>query len=241
MCLFRKMDANRWDISRDEGRAGAVTDKELQKLKRRDLLQLLLDQAQETEQLRRDLAAAADKALEMEATFERLKERLNEQDARIQELNDTLQKEREGQMTGLAEVGSIAEAALQLNNIFEVAQRAADLYLRKVHELPQPEVMAAEVVPEVVIEPAWQESARPAPPPPGHTVVDVEPKVETPPPSRTVVDVEPKVETPPVQPERAAAPAAEAQPQRRGLFQRKKRGEKEKKGKFVLSFGWEQD
>ena len=34
------------------------------------------------------------------------------------------------------------------------------------------------------------------------------------------------------------APAAE-EPQKRGLFQKKKRGDN--KGKFVLSFGWEQD
>ena len=49
-----------------------MTDKELQKLGRRELLQLLLDQAKETEQLRAGLAAAGERAQEMEDTFERL-------------------------------------------------------------------------------------------------------------------------------------------------------------------------
>ena len=46
-----------------------MTDKELQKLGRRELLQLLLDQAKETEQLRAGLAAAGERAQEMEDTF----------------------------------------------------------------------------------------------------------------------------------------------------------------------------
>lgn len=132
-----------------------MTDKELQKLGRRELLQLLLDQAKETERLREELAAADERARGMEETFQRLRDRLDEKDAKIREqgetydrlrdrlndkdaeiqkLNETLQAEREGRLSGLANVGSIAEAALRLNGIFEAAQKAADLYLLKVHE-----------------------------------------------------------------------------------------------------------
>ncbi len=229
-----------------------MTDKELQKLGRRELLQLLLDQAKETEQLRAGLAAAGERAQEMEDTFERLRERLNEKDAqirdlqetydrlrdrlnekdaRIQELTDTLQAEREGQMTGLGEVGSIAEAALRLNGIFEAAQRAADLYLQKVHEsspLPRGEVLT-----DVVIDPVWPGSAGPSVPPPSGPVMDVEPKTDY-----TVQPAPPPAQ--PVQPAAASpAPPAAEEPQKRGLFQKKKRGDN--KGKFVLSFGWEQD
>ena len=39
-----------------------------------------------------------------------------------------------------AELGSIAEAALKINGVFEAAQRAADYYLKSLHELyPLPE------------------------------------------------------------------------------------------------------
>ena len=134
-------------------------------------------------------------------------------------------------MTGLGEVGSIAEAALRLNGIFEAAQRAADLYLQKVHEsspLPRGEVLT-----DVVIDPVWPGSAGPSVPPPSGPVMDVEPKTDY-----TVQPAPPPAQ--PVQPAAASpAPPAAEEPQKRGLFQKKKRGDN--KGKFVLSFGWEQD
>lgn len=230
-----------------------MTDKELQKLGRRELLQLLLDQAKETEQLRQSVAAAGERAREMDATFERLRERLNEKDAQIREMGETydrlrdrlnekdaqiealnhqLQDEREGRMTGLSEMGSIAEAALRLNGIFDAAQRAADLYLQKVREShPLPE---GTVLTDVVIEPARTETA--APPPRG-PIVDVEPRpaaASAPPPPPPQPQPQP-----PVQPERAPEPQRPAEePRKKGLFQK---GGRDKKGKFVLSFGWEQD
>lgn len=227
-----------------------MTDKELQKLGRRELLQLMLDQAKETERLRGELAQANERAQAMDETFQRLRERLdekdakiremgetydrlrdrlNDKDAKIQELDETLQAEREGRMSGLSEMGSIAEAALRLNGIFEAAQKAADLYLQKVHEV-QP-LPAGVVVTDAVIRPA----ENPPPPPPPRPVVDVEPKAETPPapppPPRAETRTEPRRET------RTEPPPAQDPPQKRGLFQ-KKRGDN--KGKFVLSFGWEQ-
>lgn len=239
-----------------KGGAGTtMTDRELQKLSRRELLQLLLDQAKETEQLRVELAAAGEHASEMEKTFQRLRERLDEKDAKIREmgetydrlrdrlndkdatikeLNETLQAEREGRISSLSEMGSIAEAALRLNGIFEAAQRAADLYLEKVQEvkpLPAPERQRQNVVvTEAVIQPAAsQEKTEPVITPPPGPVVDVEPKVVTPPPP------------PPVQPVRQQPEPAQTkqEPQKRGFFQRKKKSA-ESKRKFVFSFGWEQ-
>lgn len=225
-----------------------MTDKELQKLGRRELLQLLLEQAQETEQLRQGMAAAGERAREMDATFERLRERLNEKDAQIREMGETydrlrdrlnekdaqiealnaqLQEEREEGITGLSEMGSIAEAALRLNGIFESAQRAADLYLQKVREThPLPE---GTVLTDVVIDPVRPESAGPAVPPPSGPIVDVKPKAAE----------EPRTAPPPPPPPQPAPepPRPAEEPRRRGLFQR---GRRESKGKFVLSFGWEQ-
>lgn len=254
---------------------GTVTDKELQKLNRRELLQLLLEQAQESEHLRGELAAAEERAREMDETFTRLRQRLNDKDTQIEEQEETFarlrqrldQKDarireleeaaerseaaggvREIQVAGLSEVGSIAEAALQLNGIFEAAQKAADLYLQTVRERsPMPQ----EPAPRSVVVDAVIENA---PPPrektviiaqPVRSVVDVEPRPA--PPPQPEPEAQPMWQAPPAPPPaQPAAPVPPAPPAQtaedsggRGLFRRKKR--RDGKGKFVLSFGWEQD
>lgn len=74
-----------------------MTDAELKKLKRHELLQMLLEQSK---------------------TVEALKAELEEKNKLLEERS-----------IKLAESGSIAEAALKLNDIFEAAQAAADQYL----------------------------------------------------------------------------------------------------------------
>ena len=74
-----------------------MTDKELQRLRRSELLEILLSQQKQIESLKKELAEA--------------KEQL------------------EDRKLVMAQSGSIAEAALKLNGIFEAAQRAADQYL----------------------------------------------------------------------------------------------------------------
>ena len=59
-----------------------MTTKELQKLGRRELLQLLLNQAKETERLSAELADAQTQLQELTDTYERLRERLNHKDER---------------------------------------------------------------------------------------------------------------------------------------------------------------
>lgn len=236
-----------------------MTDKELQKLGRRDLLQLLLDQAQEAERLRQELSAANEQMgemektyerlrerlndkdaqiSEMEETYERLRERLNEKDAQIQELSQSLQMERDDRISSFTEVGSIAEAALQLSGIFDAAQRAADLYLQKVREsgpLPDGVIMA-----DVISDPVRQENDNPAAPPvppfSGH-IVDIEPTVERGAPPAAAV-MPPSAPTPPAArwAEEQPAPEPKKEPGKRGLFQKKPQDRK----KFVLSFGWEE-
>ena len=77
-----------------------MTEKELHKLKRAELLEMMLAQSREIESLR--------------GRIEQLEAKLADKEIRIQES------------------GSIAEAALKLNGIFEAAQAAADQYLEKV-------------------------------------------------------------------------------------------------------------
>lgn len=117
-----------------------MTDKELQKLGRRELLQLLLEQAREAERLSKLLEETEEQLHQLEENYERLRGRLDNKDAQIHDLRATLQEEREKREADLADVGSIAEAALKLNGVFDAAQRAADQYLQSVkalHPLPE--------------------------------------------------------------------------------------------------------
>lgn len=80
-----------------------MTNKELQKLNRKQLLELMLEQSKRIDQLERQLTAA--------------------------------QNELENRRIVAQEAGSIAEAALRLNNVFEAAQMAADQYLENIRRL----------------------------------------------------------------------------------------------------------
>lgn len=81
-----------------------VQEKELRRLKRKDLLEILLEQSKENEDQRMLLAVQKQKILHLE-------ERL--QNKRID----------------IAQSGTMAEAALKLNGVFEAAQAAAQQYL----------------------------------------------------------------------------------------------------------------
>ncbi len=89
-----------------------VTEKELRKLGRAELLELLLEQARE---------------------FEALEQRLNAAEAALQ-----------SRQLQLETCGSIAEASLKLNGVFDAAQKAAEQYQQNVERLCQEKISAAE-------------------------------------------------------------------------------------------------
>ena len=92
-----------------------MTDKELRKLTRTELLELLLIQSRE---------------------IDRLNEELNQLRERIQQ--------RE---IAIANSGSIAEAALVLNGVFEAAQAAADQYLENIkHPISDTQTQCAQML-----------------------------------------------------------------------------------------------
>lgn len=121
-----------------------MADKELRRLKRRDLLQMLLAQCEETERLQSELDQKTAELESLQEGYERLKdklnikdERLNEKDARISDLETSIEEMQASRLIELSEAGSIAEAALRLNGIFEAAQRCAEQYLMNVKRLSQ--------------------------------------------------------------------------------------------------------
>lgn len=91
------------NITRDREAGFAMTDKELRKLKRAELLEMLIEQGKVMEELREQLEIANKKLT----------------DRRIM----------------IDQSGSIAEASLQLNGVFEAAQAAAQQYLENVEKL----------------------------------------------------------------------------------------------------------
>lgn len=80
-----------------------MTDKELRKLSRRELLEMLVEQSRENDKLR--------------AQIEQLQQQLSDRQLRIDQ------------------AGSIAEASLQINQVFEAAQQAAEQYLENIRAL----------------------------------------------------------------------------------------------------------
>jgi cell division septum initiation protein DivIVA len=80
-----------------------MTDKELKKIKRAELLEMLLEARRENENL---------------------KQQLREADRKLNDRKIMLDK-----------VGSIAEASLHINEVFETAQKAADQYLENVKRI----------------------------------------------------------------------------------------------------------
>lgn len=79
-----------------------MTAKELRRLRRRDLLEMLLTLRRENDRLRKQLEQA--------------------------------QKELADRTVAIENSGSLAEAALQLNGIFEAAQAACELYTENVRQ-----------------------------------------------------------------------------------------------------------
>lgn len=208
-----------------------MTDRELQKLGRRELLQLLLEQAKESERLRKQVGELEEQLRQTEEGYERLRDRLDSKDAQIHELEDTLHAEREKRETDLENVGSIAEAALRLNGVFDAAQRAADYYLQSIQTLyPLPEGVERPPPP-----PVWEAApaqtaptqAAPAQPAPAQAA----PSQPVPPPAEEAARTAEEPSKPP-------APAAAPPNRARRPFGLKS---KQEKGKWTLFVGWQHD
>ena len=88
-----------------------MTDKQLRRLSRTDLLEILIDQQERIEELTEE--------------------------------NKRLRREVEDKRLRISRAGSLAEASLAVNRVFEAAQQAADQYLSNLRAL-SPESLAGE-------------------------------------------------------------------------------------------------
>ncbi|MBE6989592.1 MAG: hypothetical protein E7426_02455 [Ruminococcaceae bacterium] len=125
-----------------------MTDQELRKLKRSELLTIMLHQGKTVAALQEQLAEAekkqAETAAELEtltATYERLRKKLDEKDATIRQLRRTAQGPG-GAAAGLeSDLTSISASADKLSRVAETARRAVELHIaalsRLADQMPQ--------------------------------------------------------------------------------------------------------
>ncbi len=113
-----------------------MAEKELRRLKRRELLQMLLVQCEETERLSQETDAMKEEMGAVMESYERLKkkldikdERLNQKDKIITELKREIEEMKTAKEEGTEEIGSAADAARRLGEIFEEAQKAVEQYM----------------------------------------------------------------------------------------------------------------
>lgn len=130
-------------------------DRGLQKLKRRELLKMLLVQCEEAERLQQEMDVINDRFQEMEESYVRLKkkldvkdERLNQKDATILQLrqeiertkkekNQEIERMKEEREAEQEKLGSAADIFVHLNEILGNAQREVLQYLGAVQRLKE--------------------------------------------------------------------------------------------------------
>lgn len=124
---------------------GNLTDKELRRLNRRELLQMLIVQCEEAERLQKEADVANVRLKVLEESYERLKiklnvkdERLNQKDAKIMELNGTIEKLQLAKVDEMKENGSFAEVALLLDGLFKAVQKNAESRLANTQNGTEP-------------------------------------------------------------------------------------------------------
>ncbi|MBQ4257484.1 MAG: hypothetical protein II713_00610 [Clostridia bacterium] len=111
------------------------TNKELHKLHRQDLLELLIGQSREVAQQQETITENEKTIAELNATLERLKDKLNEKDALIEKLKGRLDEKDEA-IRILREGGLITNdenegATVRLEELFLVLHMAGEAYMRK--------------------------------------------------------------------------------------------------------------
>lgn len=125
-----------------------MVEKELKKLRRQELLKLLLDQSKEASELQKDYEESGRQIRDLEEGNSRLSLKLEEKDALVEKLQRRLEK-KECQIKEIrAEISvwkfnrdselkaseDLAEAALRLNGLFKMAQQAADQYVYNIRQ-----------------------------------------------------------------------------------------------------------
>lgn len=116
--------------------AEGMADKELRKLKRRELLQMLLVQCEETERLQQETDEMREQMDTVMESYERLKkkldvkdERLNQKDEMIARLKCEIEDLKAAAQTQPDTADTVSDVAVRLGEIFEEAQKVMEQYM----------------------------------------------------------------------------------------------------------------
>ena len=107
-----------------------MTEKELHRLRRQDLLQLLLSQSRDVAKLNSDLANLEEETERLRESNERLKDRLDDKDAQIEHLKERLNA-KDAQISALRDscrldLSGDGTAGISMKDLFDVASVAAE-------------------------------------------------------------------------------------------------------------------
>lgn len=121
----------------EERNGMTMTDAELRKLKRTDLLEMLLEQGKTVE----DLNAQIEK---LNLRIENLKQEKAECEQNFRNQLEVLEEKLADRQLRMENAGSIAKASLELSGIFEAAQNAAQQYLDNIERMNEENTRACE-------------------------------------------------------------------------------------------------
>lgn len=99
-----------------------MTEKELKRLSRVELLEMLVEISKESENLKSKLIETEEKHRKEVAALK------SDYEAKL----DAQQKQLDDRRIAIANAGSIAEACMKINGVFEAAQAAAEQYLENI-------------------------------------------------------------------------------------------------------------
>ena len=105
------------------------TNKELHKLHRQDLLELLISQSREVAQQQETISENEKTITDLSEALERLKAKLNEKDAQIEKLKGRLDEKDEA--IRVLRDGDEESAPVRLEELFFVLRMAGEAYMRK--------------------------------------------------------------------------------------------------------------
>lgn len=136
-----------------------MTEKELHRLRRQDLLQLLLAQSQEVTQHQREIARLEKLLSATREDNDHLRAQLDERDVHLKDVVSRLDRKdaelralhAEAEAAQAEETGSVAEVSKRLGAILDAAQKETDAYLESIRlrtERPQESAAPGEKPPE---------------------------------------------------------------------------------------------
>ena len=114
----------------EKGGEIVMTDKELHKLRRSELLEMMIEQKKAVSAMEKKLSAAEGELQELRETYERLRKKLDDKDEKIRGLKEQLARASENGETLNGEARSLSEVTTRLDKAVSQIESAAAVYAK---------------------------------------------------------------------------------------------------------------